>query len=267
MKNILLPSKLQFKKGSNKNEAIMELEPCFHGYGITIGNVLRRVLLSSLPGAAITAVKFEGASHEFSALPNVLEDTLQIILNLKQVRLRMHSDEPVRLKLNVSGEKKVTAGDFEKNSQVEIVNPEQLIATSTDKKAELKIEVMVEKGRGYLTTEEKDKSELEAGMIAVDAVFTPVKNVAVKVENVRVGQITNFDKLILTIETDGTISPQDAATESAKILIDHFNIVVEGERMPAEEVAEPVEEEEGEEEAGEKTVEEEKEEKKEEAEE
>ena len=109
MESILLPNKLQFKKGASKTEAIMELEPCFHGYGITIGNALRRVLLSSLPGAAITSVKFDGASHEFSALPNVLEDTLQVILNLKQVRLRIHTDEPVRLTLNVSGEKKVTA--------------------------------------------------------------------------------------------------------------------------------------------------------------
>ncbi|MBU1180220.1 DNA-directed RNA polymerase subunit alpha [Patescibacteria group bacterium] len=234
MESILLPNKLQFKKGSNKNEAIMEFEPCEHGYGITIGNALRRTLLSSLPGAAITAVKFEGATHEFSAIPNVMEDVLQIILNLKQVRLRVHSDEPVHLQLSASGEKKITAGDFEKNADVEVVNPDQLVATLTDPKAEFKMEVIIERGRGFLTTEEKDKSELEAGMIAIDAIFTPIKNVAIKVENVRVGQITNFDKLILTIETDGTISPQDAAKESAKILIDHFNIIMEGERKPAE---------------------------------
>ena len=229
MEPILLPSKLKFKKGGSANESVVELEPCFHGYGMTIGNALRRVLLSSLSGAAITAIKIEGVSHEFSAVPNVMEDMLELILNLKQVRFRLHSDEPVRLKLEVSGEKEATAANFEENSQVEIVNPSQHIATLTDKKAELKMEVILEKGRGYQVTEESDKSKLEAGMVAIDAIFTPVKNVAIKVENVRVGQITNFDKLVMTIETDGTITPQEAVRESAKILIDHFNIVMAGE--------------------------------------
>jgi len=220
-----LPSKIQFKKSSNENEAILELEPCHQGYGVTIGNALRRVLLSSLPGAAITSVKLEGLTHEFSAIPNVAEDALQVILNLKQVRLRSFSDEPVKLTLQVSGEKEATAGDFEKNSQIEIVNPDQVIATITDPKAEFKMEVIVEKGRGYLVTEERDKSSLEAGTIATDAIFTPVRSVAIKVDNVRVGQITNYDKLIMTVETDGTISPESAVKEASKILIDHFQLL------------------------------------------
>lgn len=227
MEPILLPSKIQFKKGANANEAILEVEPCYQGYGVTIGNALRRVLLSSLPGAAITSVKFEGVAHEFSAIPGILEDALEVILNLKQVRLRSFSDELVRLKLGVSGEKEITAGDFEKNSQIEIINPNQHIATLTDAKGEFNIEVIVERGRGYLVTEERDKSNLEAGMIAVDAIFAPLKNVAIKVENVRVGQITNFDKLILTVETDGTITPEDAVKDASKILIDHFQLLME----------------------------------------
>lgn len=225
MDSILLPSKIIFKKGGRPNEAILEVEPCYHGYGMTLGNALRRVLLSSLPGVAITSVKFEGAGHEFSALPNVAEDVLNIILNLKQVRMRVHSDEPVRLVIDASGEKEVTAGDIEANAQVEIANPDQHIATLTDKKAHLKMELIAEGGRGYLVTEERDKSKLELGMIAIDAVFTPVRNVAIQVENVRVGQITNFDKLILTVETDGTIAPEDAVKTAAKILIDHFNLL------------------------------------------
>ncbi|MBU4421729.1 DNA-directed RNA polymerase subunit alpha [Candidatus Parcubacteria bacterium] len=243
MQSILLPSKINFAKGSSKNETIVSLEPCYHGYGITIGNALRRVLLSSLPGSAITAVKIEGVSHEFSAIPNVLEDVLQVILNLKQVRLVSHSSEPIKLSLNVSGEKKITAADFEKNSDIKVASPDQHIATLTDPKAEFKMEVIVEQGRGYAVTEERDKSTLEAGMIAIDAIFTPVRNVAVKVENVRVGQITNFDKLLLTVETDGAITPEEAVKESAKILIDHFNIVVSGEGKEVEPEEEPEEEE------------------------
>lgn len=228
MESILLPSKLKFKK-IGSNEAVMELEPCYHGYGTTIGNALRRVLLSSLPGAAITAVKIEGVNHEFSGVQNVMQDALELILNLKQVRFRIHSDEPIRLVLEASGEKEVTAADFKQDSQVEVVNASQHIATLTDKKAEFKIEVIVEKGRGYQVTEESDKSKLETGMIAIDAIFTPVKNVAIKVENVRVGQITNFDKLVLTVETDGTISPQEAVKQASKILIDQLEIVMAGE--------------------------------------
>lgn len=225
MEPILLPSKIQYKKGGNSNESILEVEPCYQGYGVTIGNALRRVLLSSLPGVAITSVKFDGLTHEFSAVPNVAEDALQIILNLKQVRFRSYSDEPVKLALHVSGEKEVTAGDFEKNSEIEIVNPNQTIATITDPKAEFKMEVIVEKGRGYLVTEERDKSSLETGMIAIDAIFTPVRNVAIKVDNVRVGQITNYDKLIMTVETDGTISPEMAVKEASKIIINHFELL------------------------------------------
>ncbi len=225
-----MPSKIEFRKGANSNESVLEMEPCYQGYGMTIGNALRRVLLSSLPGAAITSVKFDGLTHEFSAVPGVLEDALQVILNLKQVRLRTYSDEPVRLKLSVSGEKEVTAADFEKNSQIEISNPDQHIATLTDAKSEFNMEVIIEAGRGYLVVEERDKSSLEAGMVVIDAIFTPVRNVAIQVESVRVGQITNYDKLILKIETDGTITPEEAVNEASKILINHFTLLSEAKK-------------------------------------
>jgi len=242
MDKLLLPSKIKFKKGSSVNEAVLEMEPAYHGYGITIGNALRRVLLSSLPGAAITSVKITGATHEFTTIPNVKEDILEIILNLKQVRLRIHSDEPVRLILDVTGEKKVTAGDIQANADVEIVNPNSHIATLTDKKSEFKLELIAEKGRGYRVTEEKESAKLESGMIAIDAIFTPIRNVAIDVENVRVGQITNFDKLSLTVETDGTLTPQEAVSKAAQLLIDNFSLLT-GDISDSEEEVEVTEEE------------------------
>jgi len=238
MDKLLLPSKIKFIKGSSANEAVLEMEPAYHGYGITIGNALRRVLLSSLPGAAITSVKISGATHEFSTIPNVKEDLLEIILNLKQIRLRIHSDEPVRLSLDVSGERKVTAGDIKANSEVEIVNPDAHIATLTDKKAEFKLELIAERGRGYRVTEEKESSKLESGMIAIDAIFTPIKNIAIDVENVRVGQITNFDKLLLTVETDGTLTPKEAVSQAAQLLIDNFSLLTGEASSSSEEVVE-----------------------------
>lgn len=223
MEPILLPSKLEIKAGTKPNESVLVLEPCFYGYGTTVGNALRRVLLSSLSGAAVTAVKIKGAQHEFTTVPNVKEDVLEIILNLKLLRLRKFSDEPVKLSLRVTGEKKVTAKDFEKNSDVEIINDELHIATLTDKKSDFEMEVVVERGRGYVPTESRPKAP-ELGMIMVDALFSPVRNVGYKVENARVGEITNFDRLIMNIETDGTISPEEAVHESSKILLDYFSL-------------------------------------------
>lgn len=223
MDSILLPTKLEVTPGSKPNEGVLVLEPCYYGYGTTVGNSLRRVLLSSLPGAAVTAVKIRGAQHEFSSMPFVKEDVLEIILNLKLLRLKMYSDEPTKLILHVKGEEKVTASAFEKNANVEIVNPEMLIATLTDKKADFEMEVVVERGRGYVPTEARPKAP-ELGMIMVDALFSPVRNVGYKVENIRVGEITNFDRLVMTIETDGTISPLDAVSASSKILLDYFTL-------------------------------------------
>ncbi len=225
MEKVSLPTKIELKSGEADNVSILTVEPCFSGYGTTIGNALRRVLLSSLPGAAVTAVKIKGAQHEFSTVSKTKEDVLEILLNLKSLRVKLFTDEKTRIRLYVKGGKEVTAKDFEKNSNVQIINPELHIATLTDKDAEFELEAVIEKGYGYSPTEEREKSsEQEIGLMSIDALFSPVKNVGFKVEDVRVGQLTNYDKLTLTIETDGTISANDAVVESTQILLDHFNL-------------------------------------------
>jgi DNA-directed RNA polymerase subunit alpha len=255
MEGILLPSKIEIVPGERDNESVLTMEPFFHGYGHTVGNALRRVLLSSLQGAAVTAVKIKGASHEFQAIPNVKEDVLEIILNLKQLRLKVFSDEPVKLTLHAKGDKKVTGKDIAPNSDVEVANPNLHIATLTDKSAELEMEITVAKGRGYVPTEERGKDRGELGTIAVDALYSPIRSVGYRVEDVRVGQITNYDKLTLTIETDGTVDADEAIRQSAKILIDHFALlsgVNAGEAPAKAEASEEAEsEEESEEEASE----------------
>jgi len=242
MENIFLPSKIDYKKGSNDNEAQLIIEPLFHGYGTTLGNALRRVILSSLEGAAVSAVKIKGADHEFMALDGVMEDVLQIILNLKQLRLKMHTDEPVKLSLKKKGEGKVTAADFEKNADVEIANENLHIATVSDKNAELEMEITVVKGMGFDPKEIREKSEKEVGLIELDAKYTPIVNIGFEVEDTRVGQVTDYDKLTMTIETDGTITPQEAVEKSAGILINHFNLLAgespEEPEAPAEEAEE-----------------------------
>lgn len=235
MDSVLFPTKFEITAGTKPNEGILVLEPCYYGYGTTVGNALRRVLLSSLPGAAVTAVKIRGVQHEFSTIPNVKEDVLEIILNLKLLRVKLFTEEPVKLSLRVKGEKEVTAEDFEKNANVEIINKDLKIATLTDKKADLEMEIIIENGRGYVPSEARANKTSEIGLIMIDALFSPVRNVGYKVQNVRVGEITNFDKLIMTIETDGTISPEDAVATSAKILLDHFNILVQ--KLSGEEVS------------------------------
>jgi DNA-directed RNA polymerase subunit alpha len=225
MVSILLPSKFHFAAGERPNEGILTVEPCTQGYGTTIGNALRRVLLSSLPGAAVTSVKIKGVDHEFSTVPSVKEDVLEIILNLKGLRMKLHSEEPVRLTLSAKGEREVTAKDFTKNADVEIVNPDLVIATMTDKTATFEMEVTIGPGRGYRTTEERIKEKLELGNIAIDALYSPVLNVSYKVEATRVGEKTDYDKLILNIETDGTVDPLDACRTAVGILLDHFNLL------------------------------------------
>lgn len=200
------------------------IEPLLPGYGTTIGNALRRVLLSSLPGAAMTTIRVNNATHEFSTLPGITEDLVEIIMNLKQVRLKLHGDEPTTLKLNVKGSKSVTAADFEPNSQVEVMTTDTHIAT-LDKKGDLSIEAKVERGRGYLPTEKRKSEKLPLGMIAIDAIFTPIRKVNFVIENTRVGQETNFDKLIIEVTTDGTINPAQAILLSAQILKEHFELV------------------------------------------
>lgn len=225
MENIFLPSKIDLKKGKNPNEGVLILEPLWHGYGATIGNALRRVLLSSLPGAAVTSFKIKGVQHEFQAVKGVYEDVLQIMLNLKQLRLKVFSEEPVVLKLTKKGKGEVTAKDISKDSNVEIINTDLVIATITDKSIEFDMEITVQKGRGFEPTEERDKQDLPVGSIAVDAIYTPLVDVGYKVEYTRVGQITNFDKLTLNLETDGTITPEEAINSASKLLIDHFSLL------------------------------------------
>jgi DNA-directed RNA polymerase subunit alpha len=227
MEELLLPSKIQLiPDEANDRKATFVVEPCYHGYGMTLGNALRRVLLSSLSGAAVTAVKIEGAPHEFSTLPNVKEDVLEIVLNLKTIRMRVFTDEPVRLRFSAKGAKAVTAASIEASSDVEVVNPEQHVATLTSKDAKLEMEIFVQRGRGYVPVEVQDKERGELGLIAIDAMYSPVKEVGFRVENTRVGQITNYDKLIMDVETDGTITPEEAVDQSVSILLDHFNLLM-----------------------------------------
>lgn len=224
--NIPLPTSLNITEAKG-NKATVNIEPCYPGYGVTIGNALRRVLLSSLDGAAITAFKLKDAQHEFTTLPNVKEDVVDLMLNLKKVRLKVFSDEPVILNINAKGQKVVTAGDIEKNAQVEIVNPEQEILTLTDKSAVLEMELTAQTGMGYVTVEDRKEEKHDIGTIMIDAFYTPVINVGFDVENVRVGKQTNYEKIVLKIETDGTVTPEEVIAKSSNILLKHFMFILE----------------------------------------
>ena len=223
-----LPPKVIQKK---KNQSVFEVEGLYPGYGVTIGNSLRRVLLSSLQGAAVTEAKIKGASHEFSTISGVLEDTIMILLNIKNLRFKIFEGESQKVQLSVKGDNDVTGKDFKCPSQIKLVNPELHIATITDKKTELDIEITVEKGIGYVPKDQFKRPagslKPEIGAIAIDAIFTPIRNVNFQVENMRVGDRTDFDKLSLEIETDGTITPEEAFFEACEILIKHFNIIFE----------------------------------------
>jgi len=223
MQNIALPKKIEFNPGTTPLEGIITVEPLFPGYGMTLGNALRRVLLSSLPGAAVIGVKISGASHEFMALPNIKEDVLELILNLKQLRLKIHTDEEVKLELKVKGKKIVTAGDIIKNSQVEIKNPNLVLAHITDDHGTLDMEITVREGRGYKMAEGVKKESREIGYIEIDSIFSPVTLVSIDVDNTRVGKMTNWDKLILNVKTDGTISAEEAFNEAVKILVKQYS--------------------------------------------
>lgn len=225
METLPLPNRINLVEQDGDRYTFV-MEPLYPGYAVTIGNALRRVLLSSMPGAAVTGVKIKWVDHEFSTIPNVKEDVIQIILNLKGLRLKVHTDEPVRLSLKVKGEKAVTAADIKANDLVEIVNPDLHIATLDNKNSELDMELIVQQGRGYVPVEQREEEKLEVGMIAVDAIYTPIRNVNYEISNVRVGQITNFDKLTITMETDGTINGQEALNIAAHILVDHFNMMI-----------------------------------------
>jgi len=200
------------------------IEPLSPGYGVTVGNSLRRVLLSSLEGAAITSCKIEGVNHQFSNLPGIKEDVVEIILNLKTLRFRFNSEEPVVLKLKAKGPKSVTAQDFETSSPCEIVNKNVHLAT-LGKTGKLNLEIVVAQGRGYVPVEKRKDEKLPIGTIAVDSIFTPVKKVHYEIENTRVGAETDFDKLTMEVTTDGSIDPEIALGRAAKILVEHFGLV------------------------------------------
>ena len=207
------------------NRAVFEIEALWPGYGQTIGNAIRRVLLSSLEGAAITTAKIEGVQHEFSTLPGVLEDMVELTLNLKRVRFRMHGPGPYTATLSAKGDKRVTAADIKTPSQLEMVNPEQYIAMLTDKKAALVMDLTVEKGIGYQPMGTRQKEKVEIGTIALDAAFSPLRVVNYEVENMRVGDRTDFNLIRFHIETDGSISPYEAFSQAAKILQEQLTVL------------------------------------------
>jgi len=227
MEHISLPTSIEFLEGTTSNVGKVVVTPCQQGYGTTLGNALRRVLLSSLPGAAVDSVKMSGVSHEFSAVPGVQEDMIEIILNLKQMAVKSYSDEPVVLTLSKKDSGPVTAGDFEKNSAVEIMNPDLKLFTITSAKSPVEMEITIVKGWGYVAAAEKEKKNLDLGTIVIDSLFTPIRDVGYAVELTRLGDVTDYEKLVLTIETNGTVSPKDALAESTKILMDHFALILD----------------------------------------
>lgn len=224
---INLPLKYKVIKSGDAS-AVFEIENLYPGYGITIGNALRRVLLSSLKGAAVTMIKIKGVNHEFSTIPNIIEDVVEIALNLKQVRFKLDGDQPQQATLKVKGERDITAKDITGPSQLTVINKDIHIATLTDKKAELEIEMTIEKGLGYVPVEERKKEKLEIGTIAVDAIFTPVRKVNYEVENMRVGDKTDFNRIKLFVETDGSVSPEDALVNAVDILVNQFSALTAG---------------------------------------
>lgn len=205
-----------------KNRGVYEIEGLYPGYGHTLGNALRRVLLSSLKGAVITAVKIEGVNHEFSTISGVKEDVVDLCLNLKQVRFRFSGENQVPGTISVKGEKEVHAGDIKISSDAEVVNPELHIATLTDKKSLLEMELEVGSGRGYQGVQDREKQKVEIGKIALDASFSPVRSVNYEVENMRVGDRTDYNRLRIHITTDGSIEPREAFVEASKILVEQF---------------------------------------------
>ncbi len=224
--DIILPSKPRVVSEEG-TKGIYEIDSLYAGYGYTFGNALRRVLLSSLPGAAATAVKIDGVSHEFSTIAGVKEDVVLILLNLKQLRFKLYSDEPQTVTLSAKGQKKITAKDLEAPSQVEILNKDLPIATLTTKDAKLKFELTVEKGLGYVPREVLQKEKVDIGTLILDAIFTPIRRVNYEVENMRVGERTDYNRLRFVIETDGSISPADALNQAVKITIKQLEAIAD----------------------------------------
>ncbi len=223
--NIALPSKPRIVT-EEEFRGVYEIDGLYPGYGHTLGNSLRRIILSSLPGAAITQVKINGAEHEFSTLDGIREDVITILLNIKRIRLALHGTDAVTITLKKKGAGVVTAADITAPSQVEILSPEQAIAEITAKTGELEIEMKVEQGLGYVPREAHQKDKVEIGTIALDAVFTPIRRANYEVENMRVGDRTDYNRLRVFIETDGTMSPREALEQSIEVMIHQLKAVI-----------------------------------------
>jgi len=234
MSNLIHTPGLVAVDDHSSTSSTFTVEPLHSGYGMTLGNSLRRVLLSSISGAAVTSFKIEGITHEFTAVPGVKEDVVDIMLNLKGIRFRVYGEDTQNLRIVKQGRGPVTAKDIEVNADVEIVNPDHVIATLDDDKTKFVMDLSVEIGRGYRTIEEV-AAKKASDMVAVDAVFTPVLRVRYKVENTRVGQVTDLDKLLLTVDTDGSITPRDAFEEAAAILVNQYAALAGKTRIAVEE--------------------------------
>lgn len=220
-KNIYNPALANIEE-HGLTSATFDIEPLHAGYGNTLGNSLRRVLLSSIEGAAVVAFRIEGASHEFTTVAGVQEDVIDIMLNIKNIHLKMHADGPIELRLEKKGAGVVTAADIKTTADVEVINPNQVICHIDDPKGSVLMDMVVDNGRGYQTIEESSAKRIHSDMIAVDAIFSPVLRVRYKVENTRVGRETNLDKLLITVETDGSMSPREAFEEAAAILVNQY---------------------------------------------
>jgi DNA-directed RNA polymerase subunit alpha len=240
-KNLTMPKQVVAEPTSTDSYGKFTIEPLERGFGLTVGNALRRVLLSSLQGAAITAVRIEGVLHEFSTLPGVIEDVTEIILNLKQVRLKLHGDGPKKGTFETRGKGEVRAGNLIVDSEVEVLNPDLHIA-SLNKDGDLRMEVEIDGGRGYVSADLQAQTDRPIGVIPIDAMFSPVLKVNYDVETTRLGQRIDYDKLSLEVWTDASILPSDAVAVAAKILRDHFNLFIHFEEPIEEEVEEEVNE-------------------------
>lgn len=227
MEHIYLPTTIKFEDGDQPNVGKLIVTPCHQGFGTTLGNAMRRVLLSSLPGAAVESVKIDGVQHEFSAIDGVQEDMIQVIMNLKQLAVISHADTPVTISLSKKGAGAVTAADFEKNADVEFVNPEHKILSITDDKKTLNLEITIGKGRGYVPVKEKDTKHVDLGTIVIDSLYTPIRDIGYRVEMTRVGDVTDYEELTLTIETNGTITPKNAVSHATRVLMDHFTLILD----------------------------------------
>ncbi len=233
---IVLPSKPKIISEEGFT-GIYEIDGLYPGYGHTLGNSLRRIILSSLPGAAVTSVKIAGVSHEFSTIDGIKEDVITILLNIKKIRIKMLTDEPQTLTLKIKGAKEIKAGDIKQIGQIEILNPELVLAHATDKSVDLDVEMVVEKGLGFIPKDLLQKNRVDIGTISLDGIFTPIRRVNYEVENMRVGDRTDFNRIKIFIETDGTITPKEALEKSVEIMINQLKAIVGFKEEEAEEVA------------------------------